>query len=58
MVSQQSSVAALLPLAALIAIANAHEHHGDAIPEGETISKDPIVRQRYLSMPSHRPKLC
>lgn len=42
MFSQRSSVAALLPLAALIAIANAHEHHGDSIPEGETISKDPI----------------
>lgn len=46
MFSQRSSVAALLPLAALIATANAHEHHGDSIPEGETISKDPIVRQR------------
>ena len=30
--------------ASFIVLAVAHEHHGDAIPDGEAISADPIVR--------------
>lgn len=27
----------------LVGVSVAHEHHGDAIPDGEVISADPIV---------------
>lgn len=40
-------------LAALLLVAGnsyAHEHHGDAIPEGEAVSADPIVRVSLSSL--------
>lgn len=39
-----SGLLAALPLAVamLSSVASAHEHHGDAIPEGDTVSKDPV----------------
>ncbi|CEJ94431.1 Putative YTP1-like protein [[Torrubiella] hemipterigena] len=37
-----ASPAMLLPLVAFAAVAHAHEHHGDNIPPGEAVSKEPI----------------
>lgn len=44
-----ASPAMLLPLAAFAAVAHAHEHHGDNIPPGEAVSKEPIVRTETFS---------
>ena len=40
------AAAALLPLLASTVLA--HGDHGHEVPEGETITKEPIVRYTYL----------
>ena len=39
-----SPLATILVAASVIPMALGHEHHEDAIPTGETVSADPIVR--------------
>lgn len=40
-----------------VVLAVAHEHHGDAIPDGEAISADPIVRL-VIKSPNSTVKYC
>lgn len=34
-------------------LANAHEHHGENIPEGEVVSPDPLVSERIVNTFQH-----
>ena len=50
--STSSVVLTLLPILFLLSGASAHEHHGEAVPEGEVTTKDPIVHipSRHASL--------